>query len=189
MVANWGALLLVLVILGLALFFVIEARRIGDRARQQRSDASWPADLKRLVMSEQPLGIDHPLPLCGTPDEVYFNRDHRLVAVETKTRDYARVYLSDRIQLSVYAVLLRYARHRMLPLGPGRAVAGYGYVRIVTPHGVKWRAVELLTLAQVRGLVRRQLSLEQGREAPRGARHAGLCRSCVYRLICPKRRD
>lgn len=172
----------------IALLIIIVAAREERRDHASRPSPGWPADLARLAISERPLAIDTPLSLCGKPDEVYLNHHGLLVPVETKTRGAPKVYLSDKIQLSVYAIVLRYVQDRRLPHGPGRPVADYGYVRIVTPGGVKWQRVALLTLAQVAGLVRRRIALEKGAAEPRGARHPGICRDCAFRHTCPKRR-
>lgn len=180
--------LVVLFAIAATVYIFVQAWREGKQEYRKQADTHWPPDLARLVMSERKLAMVRPLPLKGKPDEVYVNRGGALVPVETKTRVHAQVYLSDRIQLSVYAVLLRYARDAALPGGPARAVAGYGYVRLVTPTGVKWKRTELLTQAQVGGLVRRRQLLERGEVAPRDVRHPGICRGCAYRTRCPRRR-
>lgn len=178
--------LLLLLLLGLLLLYIII-----KVAREHRRLASndYPPNLARamLVISEKELAIDRPMRLVGKPDEVYMHPDGYLVPVETKTRDRARIHTADRIQLSVYAVLLRYARYARLPGGPGRAVADYGYVRLVTPKGTLWKVTSLLSETDVARLVDQRIDLEQGRARPRPAYHPSLCRHCPYRSDCPQR--
>lgn len=170
-----------------ALYIIIKVAREHRRS----SSNDYPPGLARtaLVMSEKQLAIDRPLRLVGKPDEVYLHPDGYLVPVETKTRDRAWIHTADRIQLSVYAVLLRHAKHARLPGRPGRAVADYGYVRLVTPKGTFWKVTNLLSEADVARLVDRHIDLEQGRDQPRPAHHPSLCRRCPYRSDCSQRQS
>lgn len=143
----------------------------------------------RLVLSEQDLHIDSPIQLSGRPDEVYVDRQGCLVPAETKTRKRARIHESDRIQLSAYGLLLRYASHDNLPGGTPRPVATYGWVRVVTPHGTRWLRTGLLSEADVIALAERRYALEAGRVQPTPAHHPALCRRCDYRHQCPAARS
>lgn len=184
----YGGLFSLLFLLLLALLALWIITKVA-RERRCLAGNGYPQDLARavLMMSEKELAIDRPMRLVGKPDEVYLHPDGYLVPVETKTRDRARIHTDDRIQLSVYAVLLRYARYAGLPARPGRAVADYGYVRLVTPRGTLWKATSLLSEADVTRLVGRRIELEQGTARPRPAHHALLCRRCPYRSGCPQR--
>lgn len=159
-----------------------QIRRSLRRGRRE----DYPAQLAgaKLVMSEQDILTDAPVPLAGRPDEVYRHRDGYLVPVETKTRKHVKVHREDLIQLSVYRVLLRHSDHNALPGRPGRAVADYGFVRIATPSGVRWRAVALMTEAQVVQLYERRIALETGSVCPTAAKHPALCQRCTYRATC-----
>jgi len=156
------------------------------RRRPRRQQGDYPAELARakLVMSEQDILADVPIPLAGRPDEVYRQSSGHLVPVETKTRNRAKVHREDLIQLSVYRVLLQRAKHNGLPGRPGRPVAGYGFVRIVTPSGVRWRRVVLMSEAEVVQLYERRIALESGRVCPTVAKHPALCQRCAYRDTC-----
>ncbi len=112
-----------------------------------------PEELRtaRLLFSEQPLWAHKPIPLYGVPDQVYLTRDNELVLVDTKNRSRPRVTLKDVVQLSVYLVILRYARH---PAIVGRAARPYAYVRCETHGKVQYLAVRLLTTEQILHFVR-----------------------------------
>lgn len=168
------------------------ARRQARARRADSGDHPPGRGFQDLVMSEQDLFTDRPAPLAGRPDEVYLGPRGELIPVETKTRGRGVVYLSDRIQLSVYAVLLRHAKHRRLPGKPGRQgrpVASYGYVRLViTQQYTQWKRVELLSESDVVRLAERRRALEQGKVRPHPANNPTSCRRCSYRAGCPQRR-
>lgn len=140
-----------------------------------------------IIIREQDLSIDNPVPLTGRPDEVYRDQAGCLIPVETKKRACPRVYNSDRIQLSAYAVLLRHATHQSLPGGQGRAVANYGFVRLVNRDDTHWERVTLLCEGEVVRLADRLYTLDQGKVAPRPTKHPPNCRRCPYRQHCPKK--
>lgn len=112
-----------------------------------------PEELRtaRLLFSEQPLWAHKPVPLYGVPDQVYLTHDRELVLVDTKNRSRPRVTLKDVVQLSVYLVILRYARH---PAIVGRAARPYAYVRCETNGKVQYLAVRLLNTEQILHFVR-----------------------------------
>lgn len=83
---------------------------------------SEPAmDLNRIlrgavcVLNEQDINTTTPVPLHGKPDQVFRLRDGRYLLLDTKTRPHAKVYFSDIVQLSVYAVILK---NKGLPVFP-----------------------------------------------------------------------
>lgn len=83
--------------------------------------------LASFVMSERSIETDYPIPLHGTPDQVFRTQAGIVVPIDTKTRSIVAVYYSDRLQLSVYAIILSY-RYRL-------TVGQHGYVRVVLPNG------------------------------------------------------
>lgn len=187
-----GLIVLLLVLAGLSLRRPRgHKRRFRFRRglRRKHRDPEQPAHLAKLVMAERDVFTDYPVPLAGRPDEIHRSKDKLLVPVDTKTRRRPAVYLSDVIQLSTYAVLLAHGSYSRTPrrLLRKRRVAGYGYVRCVTPAGTRWRRTELLTEAEIVQLYNRRIALEQGRIAPRPARKAVFCRHCEFRNTCPDR--
>lgn len=67
-----------------------------------------------LFMAECEVKTRKPVPLIGTPDEVYKALRGELIPVDTKIRKKARLYESDRTQLSVYRTILRHSSAREL---------------------------------------------------------------------------
>lgn len=157
-----------------------------------RSRTAWqsteplPAELygARLWASEKPLRCRWPVNLCGRIDQAWRTRDRRIVAVETKYRLKPTIYPADRLQLSLYAFLLR--RRPWAWLSRTR-IASHGYVRVVTPAGVTYMQVQLLTDHEAVAACDRYLDLTCRRTAPRAAASPALCRACAYASDCPQR--
>lgn len=100
-----------------------------------------PGELRRgrLVLSEQEIEADHPVPLMARPDQVYETDAGYLVPVDLKFRAGGSVLSADRLQLSVAATILRSAsRFNASP------VAGHGYIRIQRGPHRRWVRVKLL---------------------------------------------
>ena len=95
-----------------------------------------------LVLSEELISTQHPVPLHGRPDQVY--RLERglgpLVIVDTKRSVTGRVTPDMVIQLSVYATILR---HAPLPGHEGVEVGPWAFVRF-TRCGRKPRYVRVI---------------------------------------------
>lgn len=89
----------------------------------------------RIHSRERAFHMHSPFPLMGRPDLVMQEWGGSLVVHDLKTRPTARVYPSDKLQLALYALLLRKAT--------GRKVANYAVVRLVTRSGMDLRRVEL----------------------------------------------
>ncbi|MDR6775685.1 hypothetical protein [Azospirillum sp. BE72] len=134
----------------------LEIGKIRDRVRE-REEADrllWlrrenmPAELARgrLVLSEEEVRTNLPVPLLGRPDQVFMSDAGLLVPVDTKTRRLPRVFVSDIVQLSVYGTILNFTTD---PRFAGRDVAAHGYVRMPTLAGVAWARVALLKPAAV----------------------------------------
>lgn len=147
--------------------------------------AAMPPELAqaRLVFSERTLWADHPAPLVARVDQVYLTQEGVLVPVETKRRRWLRVYEADVIELSVQATVLANhpeARRR------GRT-ADYGWVRVARPgQRPTYLRTSLLSQRQVATLHERFFALHAGREQPRTAAAAGLCRQCGQLTRCPR---
>jgi len=104
-----------------------------------------PEELRRatLMMSETPVAWNHPIPLFGTPDQVYRLEDGRFVIVDTKTRQ--RVYPRDIVQMSAYRLLLA-SRSRLRPWEP--QPVDHAWVRC-DRDGVRYQRVGLLSARDV----------------------------------------
>ena len=76
----------------------------------------------RVHSRENMFEISLPFPLIGRPDLIMQEWGGTLVIHDLKTRKSARIYESDQLQLSLYALLVRRAT--------GRQVAKYGYIRL-----------------------------------------------------------
>jgi hypothetical protein len=100
--------------------------RTRDDAADWMDRDGMPLELRlaTLVMSESAIRTQLPIPLHGIPDQVFRTWTGKLVPVDTKLRQFAKVHTSDIIQLSVYRVILRHSQQQ--------PVAHYGYVRVVT---------------------------------------------------------
>lgn len=176
-----GAALVALVLL----VILVGRSRPDDQPSEYEATerAAMPAEIAtaRLVLSERRLSTNRPIPLVARVDQVFLV-DGRLVPVETKTRFLREVFLYDRIELAVQAVVLTYARPAELRAYP---VADYGYVRLVRPDGtVVYRRTDLPGEQQVVALAQRRLHLEQGRAEPRPPVSTRICRSCGQRNRC-----
>lgn len=130
-----GSLLMLLVI------------RILSRDELSREQWFWEEGMPwrlrhcKVVLNEQQIYTDGPLPMHGTPDQVLERANGDLVILDSKTRDRAEVFISDIIQMSVYRYILTH--------GYGRKVSPHGYVRLVQVKPghkpkVKYKKVRLL---------------------------------------------
>ncbi|CAM5563231.1 hypothetical protein [Eoetvoesiella caeni] len=109
-----------------------------DRWRQTQTDgaAGWfqaenmPKELRRsqIVMNEQTISMLQPVALQGKVDQVYLSPAGVLILVDSKTRDRHRVYYSDIMQISMYAMILAHTT--------GRRVSNRGYIRTVLRNEV-----------------------------------------------------
>ena len=150
-------------------------------------DEHMPTELQSasLVLSEERMRCDYPVPLSGQVDQVYRTTSGDLILVDTKTRKKPTVYESDRMQLSSYKVLLNHGDH---PVARGVPVRGYGYIRFLIAGRPRYVRVGLASEAQVVALHDRYQQVTRGDVAtggPAGGRRA--CASCNYRDICPRR--
>jgi RecB family exonuclease len=155
------------------------------RARHVKNE-NLPEELKgsRLWASEQDFSCWRPVRLTGRVDKVYKRPDGEFVLVETKRRKYARVYESDRLQLSIYRTLLRHGVRDGWLRRP--TVAMRGYVRVVKRDGdVSYMPVQLLDDVDVVQAHHRYWDLLAEREKPRSAQNAGLCKKCSSQARCP----
>lgn len=155
-------------------------RRTARRSYEAIERAAMPRELAeaRLFASERYFPSRGDLPLGARVDQVYRHGD-QLVCVEGKTRSFAAVNESDRIELSVQAYCLRSHGHR---------TSSYGYVRLVIPgRPPLYKPVQLLSDDQLGWLVRRYRDLHQGRAQPAPAGNPRRCIRCPQAPKCPHR--
>lgn len=110
---------------------------------------NMPTELRSatLVLNEERLTCDAPVPMVGQPDQVYALLDGDLVIVDTKVRKWARAYKKDIAQLSVNRMLLLHSDH---PAIAGRQVKPYGYIRVESSlRGVTYIRVDLRSQSEV----------------------------------------
>lgn len=130
-----GSLLMLLVIR-------ILTRAEVDREQWFREEGMpWRLRRCKVVLNEQQIHTDGPLPMHGAPDQVLERTNGDLVILDSKTRDRAEVYISDIIQMSVYRYILTH--------GYDHKVSPHGYVRLVQIRPgrkpkVKYKKVRLL---------------------------------------------
>lgn len=137
-------------------------------AKSRKTPSSTPNEADRIpvelqgakcVMSEQNISVRKPTALHGRVDQVFEMKNGRWVVVDTKRRNYNRVFPSDIVQLTVYAVILANNGHPVVP---------YGYVRLVNQAGVAtYKKVTLFTADTVVALRERYLALKYNKVSPR----------------------
>lgn len=133
-----------------------------------------PASLRNAIVVEPrtPLAMTVPFALHGTPDLIYQTRERTLIVREDKSG--FRNVIAERIQLSVYAAILRHNPPTALR---GMQVEPYGWVRHGIPgqSQVKWECVSLLSDAELAELIDRYRSIRSGQPA-RKIKSDGYCR-------------
>lgn len=154
-----------------------------DRTRWGTADRAWlPAQLNRatLAYSEEQFFTEHPRPMVVRIDRAYRQPDGMIELVEFKGRMNPRAHLSDVVELSAQAMVMR---------ANGHDVASRGWVVAVDPRTGRHTpiAVELEPERAVAARQERLLALQAGRVKPAGARNPVVCRSCNHRARCDKR--
>jgi len=163
---------------------VVMMMRAWTRARWYRADLLPDALTgSTLFASERAYRIRRPIPLSGIVDQV-FRSGNRLTVTDTKRRPVAKAYYSDRVQLSLYRLLLERGANPWWRFWVTYTVDPVGWVRNVTPKGVVYVPVELLPVEQMVALHERYWSTRQGKRGPAPAASAGLCHKCLYRPEC-----
>ena len=153
---------------------------VGFLAAAAFAYVAWIRFMPRIHSRERMYAMDFPFPLCGRPDLVMQEWGGGLVIHDHKTRRSARVYDSDVLQLSLYAILVSSATKRR--------VASHGIVRAVDARGVetKIRVPLIGDAARLTHLHERFMEVaNQPVLAQRnGPRH--LCKQCgFHRKECP----
>jgi hypothetical protein len=148
-------------IIAVIVFYALYAKH-GKIRTATPIEADWiPLELQgaKCVMNEQNIYARNPAALHGRVDQVFEMKNGSWVVVDTKRRNYNKVFQSDIVQLTVYAVILANKGHPVVP---------YGYVRLVNQSGVAtYRKVTLFTADTVIALRERYLALKHNKTAPR----------------------
>jgi len=123
-----------------------------------------------------------PVPLSGRPDELYLSADQCIVPVDTKPwrGGRASAALSERIQLSVYRLILEY--------GYGKQVAAHGYIRRQgdQPGQIRYVKAELLSHDEVLAYYVRFIERVTGKQRPHFADNRS-CTTCRFKAGCPRK--
>jgi|GEM_PF-6522812 len=145
--------------------------------------ANLPKDLCRgsLYMCERLLTIFQPVRLCGKVDEVWERADGVLVPVDTKVRQKFITNLSDRYQLTGYALLLKHH-----PETRKKKIANYGYVRIPSNAGDVYLKAQLLKEHHYMNIYGRYALLKEGKVQARGPASQLFCNGCGHTDPCER---
>jgi len=129
---------------------------------------------KGTLYTEQPVGLE------GIPDQAYrTKRDNLVILVDTKSRKnfHNRVFDSEKLQLSVYKVILKY--------GYQQKVADYAYVRLLDESGKAfYLKTKLFSTNEVVKRYARLRDLVSGKVKPCKAKNLRLCITCPFRVPC-----
>lgn len=116
--------------------------------------------------------IDEPIPIHGTPDVVWIDRDGVLIVGDYKSRTSCKVHDSDIIQLSVYKVLLERTQCR--------PVSNIGYVHFKNSRA----CVKLLDEKTIIALYDQYQKIVRGKIKAKQTNKSGYCQHCSYSKIC-----
>lgn len=111
----------------------------------------------RCVMNEQNIRTQHPIPLHGRIDQLFELTDGAYVIMDTKNRSYNKVFLSDQVQLSVYALILASHGYRIHPTA---------YLRITGTKQPEYAPVPLLAADVVINMVDHYWLIKSGNHQP-----------------------
>lgn len=138
----------------------------------------WSRFRAKDYAREKMYSIRSPFPLIGAPDLVRQVDGGELEIHDLKTRSRAVWHESDKIQLSLYKLLVERAT--------GRSVSGKGYIRArVAGQPDRLLAIVLYSELEMVALYDRYIALLDGREAARFAKSAALCGLCgFYKTRC-----
>lgn len=141
----------------------------------------WARYFPRIFSREQLYSTDFPFPLMGRPDLIMQEWGGVLVIHDLKNRKSSKIYPSDRLQLSLYAVLVSSATKRK--------VASYGIVRVNVNGDVKKVRVDLeQDYSKILALYERFISRVRFPESAKLTDSAYLCKSCGFKNNgCPGR--
>ena len=110
----------------------------------------------KCVLNETNIYTTKPVPLHGRVDQVFLLRDGSYLILDTKDREKVKVYPSDVVQLSAYALILKYR---------GYKVCAFALLRFPTSNGKAiYRPVRLYPESRVIYLYHRYISILTGKQ-------------------------
>lgn len=146
---------------------------------QRAGEAGWlPEKLRDATLAyvERTFRTDEHPHIVARVDRAYRSKQGLITLVELKTRDEARVYEADIIELS--------AQRLALSTETGEPVAPVAFVVVEWEGRRKSLPVGLMSAGSIKTLVQRREDLLVGQLAPRPPSHLGLCEACVWRASC-----
>jgi CRISPR-associated exonuclease Cas4 len=140
---------------------------------------AWSRFGARIYARERSFEMRFPFALGGRPDLIMQEWGGLLVVHDLKTRSTDRVYDSDRLQLELYALMVRRAT--------GRKVASWAVSRVSVGGNSRSRRVELrATEEELTSLAERYAALSAAPLAARMTARPWLCERCGFRgKECP----
>ena len=136
-----------------------------------------------LVGSEVRLSFRSDISVAGRVDQLWTVPNAGYLLVDTKNRSRAAVYESDRLQLSIYAWLLRRSERY-----GDKAVIETGFVRIPVGNGpAKFLPVKLMSDQETEAIIYNAFSLASHRQASNPPR-CYRCGHCGHISDCQPRR-
>lgn len=165
----------IIVLLGYAAFLIWSKRRRRYKATSFFVGDNTPVELQQSILygSEVRISCINPIPLMGAYDQLYQTPTNTFVLTDTKTRNKPYIYDSDVIQLSAYKVILENSIEFS-----NRAIANYGYMRLVCKGVTHYKKVDLMTEEDVVALYERREALFAGSIDPDKASTPGKCTKC-----------
>ena len=136
-----------------------------------------------LVGSEVRLSIRSDISVAGRVDQLWTIPNAGYLLVDTKNRSRAAVYDSDRLQLSIYAWLLRRSKRY-----GDKAIIETGFVRIPEANGpAKFLPVSLMSDQETEAMIYNAFFLARERQASNPPR-CYRCGHCGHISDCQPRR-
>jgi len=111
------------------------------------------------LMNETNIKTSIPVPLHGRVDQVFKLKDGRLLLVDSKDRERVLTYPSDIVQLSTYAIILKYKGYNVCPTA---------FIRIpIDNNRAIFIPVKLYSEEIIISLYNRYKAIERGKITPR----------------------
>lgn len=120
-----------------------------------------------LFCKEQPFYSNYPFPFKGTPDKVWF-KGNKLVVDDFKNRNHDNIYYSDRVQLSLYKILLENNTGK-------KVIAGY-----IVNKFQKRIKIEFLSKKELIKIYKRYKKIKRNPSKAKLCMKKQICHRCVF---------